>query len=229
MKLAQNAALLPVSGKSSTSLVLTWDENNLVLIDAGYPGHVNDIAAAIAAQGFDVKNLTHIILTHQDLDHVGCVSDLQKLAPNLKVLAHIDEAPYIDGRQLPIKLAERLANYDNLTDDQRIAADNWKKIYETNPITIAETVAEGQILPICGGIEIVHTPGHTPGHIVLYLKDSRIMVCGDAVNVKNGKLIGSNPIFTFDMAQAEASFEKIKAHGAVGFVAYHGGYIEAGA
>ena len=60
------------------NLVLAWDENNLVLIDTGFPGQTDDIVKAIANAGFKAKELTHIIITHQDWGHIGCLMDLQK-------------------------------------------------------------------------------------------------------------------------------------------------------
>ena len=226
MKIANNVAQLPVSGQGTVNFVLTWDEHNLVLIDAGFPGQTDAIVKAIADEGFNAKNLTHLIITHQDWDHIGCVTDLQKIAPDLKILAHEEEAPYIDGRETPIKLAVRLAEYDTLDPEMRERCDWQKEYYANNKIAISETLRDGDVLPICGGIEVVHTPGHTPGHIVLLLKESGIMVCGDACNIRDSQLVGSNPVHTFDMAQATASLEKIKSFNPSGVVAYHGGYLK---
>jgi len=230
MRLAQNIALLPITreGMGSLNLVLAWDDNNLVLIDAGVPGQADMIAQAIAGEGFRAEDLTHLIITHQDWDHVGSVSDLMKLAPALKVVAHADEAPCIDGRVLPIKLAARLEQYDNLPEEHRAGVDNWKNTYTNSPIPVNIQVQDGQVLPICGGIEIVHVPGHTPGHICAYFKESRIIVCGDAANVKDGGLMGSNPIHTHDMVMAEKSLEKIKEYDLSGVVAYHTGFLAIG-
>ena len=80
MKLSNNAVMLPVGEQSIVNLVLTWDENNLTLIDAGYPGQTDAIIKAIADTGNKVEDLTHIIITHQDFDHVGTVTDLKKLS-----------------------------------------------------------------------------------------------------------------------------------------------------
>ena len=228
MKLAKNLALLPIGreGMGNLNLVLAWDDKHLVLVDAGIPGQSEAIAQAIADEGFRAEDLTHIIITHQDWDHVGSVNDLKKLAPNLEVVAHADEAPYIDGRVLPIKLAARLEQYDSMTPEQRAGVDSWKKTYANAPIPVTMQVDGGEVLPMCGGIEIVHVPGHTPGHIAVYFRESKIMVVGDAANIKDGVLAGSNPVFTHDMALAEESLEKIKGYGASGVVTYHTGFVQ---
>jgi len=227
MKLAENIALLPIGreGMGNLNLVLTWDENNLVLIDAGVPGQTSEIVTAIEGEGFRAEDLTHIIITHQDWDHIGCIPDLQKLAPNLRVVAHVDETPYIDGRVMPIKLASRLEQYDTIPEDARAGIDRWRNMHENSPITIHEQVHDKQVLPICGGVEIVHVPGHTPGHIAVYLQKSRIIICGDAANIKGGEVVGSNPIHTHDMKQAEESLSKIKGYNLSGVVTYHTGFL----
>ena len=225
MKLAENIMLLPIMGMGTVNLVLAWDNDHAVLIDAGFPGQADDIIHAIEAAGLTVGDLTHLFITHQDWDHIGCVADLQKLAPNLRVMAHEEEAPYIDGRVMPIKLAARLADYDNLTSDMQARVNQQKAMYENEPITIHEKLQDGTVLPMCGGIQVIHTPGHTPGHMVLLFQRSGIMVCGDACNIKDSTLTGSNPVFTYDMPQAEASLTKIKSFAPSGIVAYHGGYL----
>jgi glyoxylase-like metal-dependent hydrolase (beta-lactamase superfamily II) len=228
MRLAKNVAMLPIGnnqGADAFNLVLAWDDENLVLIDAGFPGQTDEIVKAIADEGFNAEKLTHLIITHHDWDHVGCVPDLQQLAPNLRIIAHLDEAPYLDGRELPIKVAAKMKEYDSLPEDDRSFFDSWKKSYEENPVHITDKVTDGQVFPICGGIEFIHVPGHTPGHIAALFHDSRIMVCGDAANIENGKLVGANPIHTQDLALADKSLEKIKSYSVSGYVAYHTGFL----
>ena len=222
MKLANNIEMLEIGG---VNLVLTWDENNLVLMDTGFPGQTDDTVKAVAGAGFKAKALTHIIITHQDWDHIGCLMDLQKLAPSAKTLAHEEEAQYIGGRKTPVKLASRLEQYDSLPAEQRERCDRQKEFYGSQKIAVTETVRDGEILPVCGGIEVVHTPGHTPGHIMLYFQESRIMVCGDGANIFEGQISGPNPIHTHDMPLALSSLEKMKSYNVSGIVAYHGGYL----
>ena len=228
MKISKNIALIKLGRKagSDLSLVLVWDDSNLVLIDAGVPGQTEDIVTAISDLGFKAENLTHMIITHQDYDHVGCVSDLKKLAPNMQVVAHAEESPYIDGRKLPIKLEARLAKYDSMPETDRASVDAWKNMYEKNPIPIDYEVHDGEVFDICGGLEFVHVPGHTPGHIAVYLVESKIIVCGDAANIKDSQVVGSNPIHTQDMDMANESLEKIVGYDLSGLVAYHGGYLK---
>lgn len=227
MKIANNVALLAINGgQSDVYLILTWDDNSLVLVDAGFPGQKDAIVEAIASEGFCASKLTHIIITHQDIDHIGCVSDLRKYSPELRILAHKDEAPYIDGRKTPIKIEAKFAELVSLTKEDKMRYERQKEYYDKKRIEITETVNDRDVLPLCGGIEILHTPGHTPGHIVLYLHKSRIMICGDAVGIVDGKLTMPDSLHTYDISQTISSLNKIKKHDISGVVLCHHGYID---
>lgn len=58
-------------------------------------------------------------------------------------------------------------------------------------------------------LEIIDTPGHTPGHISVYDRAGGLLVAGDALNGANGGVIGANPDFTPDMATAGLSIAKL--------------------
>ena len=58
------------------------------------------------------------------------------------------------------------------------------------PVDVDTTLADNQELPYCGGITVIHTPGHTPGHLCLYHKNSKTLIVGDAMNIFDGELVG---------------------------------------
>jgi len=227
MKIAKNVAMLEIEAQLGCVYpTLTWGKGHLVLIDAGFPGQAELIKDAIANEGFRPEDLTEIILTHQDIDHIGCVLDMLRLAPAAKVMAHVDEAKYIDGRETPIKLAAMLANLDRLPPEQKAWFENMREGFANRRIAIDKTLTDGEVLPICGGIEVVFTPGHTPGHICLYLRESKVMVGGDELNITDGELSGPNPAHTFDEQQGILSFKKVKAFDISSVVSYHCGLLE---
>ncbi|MCL2318569.1 MAG: MBL fold metallo-hydrolase, partial [Treponema sp.] len=184
------------------------------------------IAGAISAAGCSAKNITHIILTHQDVDHIGCLKELLKLAPKARVMAHKDEAPYINGQKTPIKLEAMLKQYDSLPADRKAWCDNLKQKFPGLTVPVTHTLSDGEVLPLCGGIEVIHTPGHTPGHICLFLRKSKILVTGDALNVADGKLTGPNPQHTYDMELGLRSVEKTKKSPFTAVVSHHGGDLK---
>ncbi len=95
------------------------------------------------------------------------------------------------------------------------------KRVEPAPVDI--TVSDGDNLSWCGGCRVVSTPGHTPGHISLFLEKLRTVVTGDAAALENGTLAIANPAFTLDINQAEISLQKLLTLDADTYVYYHGG------
>jgi glyoxylase-like metal-dependent hydrolase (beta-lactamase superfamily II) len=72
------------------------------LVDTGLPGQLDAITTVLAEAGVRVADLKRIILTHQDIDHVGSLHDLVQ-ASGARVLAYTVETPYIDGRAAAIR------------------------------------------------------------------------------------------------------------------------------
>ncbi|MCL1948510.1 MAG: MBL fold metallo-hydrolase [Turicibacter sp.] len=227
MKLAHNVEMLEI-GEAGNKIypVLTWDDAHLVLFDAGFPNQAEEFSQAISDLGFSIENLTEIILTHQDLDHIGSLNAILKLAPNAKVMALEEEIPYIDGTKIPTKLAKLEGNLENLTDRQKEIYHYLKSGFAFAKAPVDVAVTDGETLPISGGLAFIHTPGHTPGHMSILLEESGILIGGDAVNIQDGELIGSNPVYMDKMDLAEKSLEKIKNLDVKGIVTYHTGYWE---
>jgi glyoxylase-like metal-dependent hydrolase (beta-lactamase superfamily II) len=182
---------------------ILWDQDMAVLIDTGFPGQFEDLRVAMEKVGVPFDKLKVVILTHQDIDHIGSLPEiLQACGSNIKVYAHALDKPYIQG-DLP------------LLKDGHI---------ESPPKGIVnDTLKDGQELPYCGGIRIVHTPGHTPGHISLYLKQSKTLVAGDSMYSVNGKLEGIHVPTTLDIKVAQQSLKKYLNLDIDSVVCYHGG------
>ncbi|MCL2349879.1 MAG: MBL fold metallo-hydrolase [Defluviitaleaceae bacterium] len=229
MKISENIAVLTIEIQPEKNIYLTlaWDgDGNLALFDAGYTIHADAIAKAIENAGFDAKNLTHIFLTHQDMDHMGGVLDLLRIAPNAKVLAHADEAPYIDGRKTPVKLQQNLDKYDTMDDEGKAQIDNAVKMVNAHRVKVDHELTDGEIVPICGGIEVVHTPGHTPGHAVYLLQQSKTIILGDAANVEDDALGDFYHIYIQDLELSRKSLDKINAKDWQTAVTYHTGILK---
>ena len=227
MKITDNITMLEIDTPAGFNYpTLIKDGNHLVLIDTSYPAQAENLIKLINDTGNSIEQLTEIVLTHQDIDHVGCVPELLKFAPKAKVIAYIEEVPYIDGSKLPIKVSDMMDNYDNLNEEQKAFLEKRKSDFEKINITVTQSLEDGEVLPICGGIEVVTTPGHTPGNVSFFLHKDKIIIAGDAANIEEDKLIGPNPVFTRDMIVGQESFEKLKMIDAQGIITHHCGYKE---
>ncbi|MGI6705894.1 MAG: MBL fold metallo-hydrolase [Clostridia bacterium] len=233
MRIADGLEMLEIrregGGPGALNLTLIWDEGGAVLVDAGLPGQLDTIRKAMEEAGVPFESLKRVIITHHDMDHIGSLSSVVKALDNkVEVLAHEGEKPYIQGEKLPIKmtperLAQREAQLKALPEKERKA---MQAMYDSIPTKVDRTVEDGEELPYCGGIVIIHTPGHTPGHICLYLKKYKALVTGDAMNLMDGKLVGPNPVYTFDMDLARESLKKLSRYDIEKVICYHGGLYQ---
>jgi glyoxylase-like metal-dependent hydrolase (beta-lactamase superfamily II) len=208
---------------------LIWDENEAVLVDAGLPGMARQIIDAITNAGVQPDMLTTIIITHHDLDHIGSLGELQRMIPHpIRILAHSDEVPYIQGERRPIKMTpEMMAKMEEqmkaVPQEQRQAMKAMMESMRNQQITVDRTLADGEVLPFCGGIQIIHTPGHTPGHICLYLPASRTLIAGDSLFVEEGKLASAPAFINADAPLALQSLKKLARCDVACVIAYHSG------
>jgi len=211
---------------SSVHPTLLWDERDAVLIDAGFAGQLEQVREQAERAGIALARLTKLIVTHQDIDHIGGISPLlAEEGEHVEVLAHELDRLYISGEKRLLKASpenlERLAGrMSSLPEEQRTAVVN---AFLNTKARVDRSLADGERLPYCGGIVVVHTPGHTPGHICLYLERTKTLVAGDALNVVEGRLAGPNPQSADDLSQAKHSLEKLAAYDIETVVCYHGG------
>jgi glyoxylase-like metal-dependent hydrolase (beta-lactamase superfamily II) len=199
------------------------DEQSYVLVDTGMPGSCGQITELLIQAGIDPAASHSIILTHQDVDHVGSLPQFK--GEGVKVYAHVDDQPYIDGLKTMIKFSgERKEGLiASLPQDLATAFEATFSGKEKNVTTL---LSDGEKLPFGGGLTVIHTPGHTPGHISLYHEPSKTLIAGDALNVEDGKLIGPNPAVTPDMPLALESLRKLKAYPIETVICYHGGIFK---
>jgi glyoxylase-like metal-dependent hydrolase (beta-lactamase superfamily II) len=190
--------------------------HGLTLVDTGLPNQADLIERLIAAEGLSLAEIKQIVLTHQDLDHVGSLHPL-KQRTGANVVAYVDEVPYIDGTLPIIKYpsAERQAQNPGMTE--------LLKHYHPTPVD--QPVQDGERLPLSAGAIVIATPGHTPGHMSLYFPKTKTLLAGDSLMAENGILTGPMPGATPNMELAMQSVKKFLDFDIETIVCYHGGLV----
>ena len=214
-------------GRSVLHPTLIKDDQSAVLVDVGMPGGWRQIRESMLACGVKPAELTAIILTHQDLDHIGSIEEIrEELGGAVTVYAHELDRPYIEGslpliKTSPAVMAPMLERLPETIREQAL------RLCENPPKTkVDQTVEDGQVLPYGGGIRIIHTPGHTAGHISLYLQQSKTLIAADAMLCINGKLHGPVSQTSLDLAEARRSLEQFLNYDIETVICYHGGLCE---
>ncbi|WP_442600805.1 MBL fold metallo-hydrolase [Paenibacillus sp. KN14-4R] len=204
---------------------LIWDQETMILVDTGYPGQAQLFQDTISKVGADFQKLSKIILTHQDIDHIGSLTAIQEaLNQPAEVLANEIEKPYIQGEETIMKFALAFKQLDTWPEERK---QGFLHMYNNLPKgDVHRTISNQEELPYCGGIVVINTPGHTPGHISLYHKPSKTLIAGDALFVENGELIGPPRAFTLDMEAAIKSVQKLTEYDIETVICYHGGVYQ---
>lgn len=176
-------------------------EDRLTLIDAGMVGSRLMLERYLRRIGRRLDELERIICTHGHPDHIGGVGELVRDRDDIEVLIHADD---LAGLRLPLRQA--LAP----TEDRAIRRGRIIQ-YLTRTPADPTTVTDDEVLPLLGGLRIIHTPGHTPGSICLYAEQHGLVFTGDVLQVIRGRLTYASAFFSHDHAGARRSVERLAA------------------
>ncbi|HWR56609.1 MAG: MBL fold metallo-hydrolase [Bacillota bacterium] len=204
--------------------VLLWDDNGATLVDVGYPGQLAELTAAVEQAGIAFNHIRRVIFTHQDWDHVGNIAAVQDvLGDALKIYTHTDERKYIEGAAPYIKMTpERIqARLQSLPEEIRAKAAGLFASIPT--VQVHGTFGDGEPLSFHADVRVIHTPGHTPGHMCLYVKKHRLLIAGDQLRLQNGVLVGPASEHTADLRTARQSLDKLQHYDIDYVICYHGG------
>jgi glyoxylase-like metal-dependent hydrolase (beta-lactamase superfamily II) len=168
-------------------------EPRMTLIDTGLIGSGRSVQRYMKGIGRSMDDLAQIICTHAHPDHIGAVRELAG-DREVEVLMHP-----ADLAALSVRLRDAVANRNR---GQLIA-------YFTRHPGEATPIQDGQLLPMLGGLEVVHTPGHTPGSVCLYARRDKLLFTGDVLQVIRGKVTFASTVFSDDMALARASVARM--------------------
>lgn len=206
--------------------VLLQHRSEKILVDCGYEETVPQLEKALAAEGLSFSQLTGILLTHHDIDHVGGAYSIKQHNPSVAVYTSAAEARYITGEEQPLRLQQAEAIYDCLPEEQKPAAKAFQAFLQTvKPVTVDFILEKKGTWPLAGEVEIIPTPGHSPGHFSLYVTSEKTLIAADAVVLEEACLNLANPEYTLDLTSAIASVKTLSHLDSKKLVCYHGGIL----
>lgn len=173
-EVAKNIWRIPAAPFDFVNIYALVDEDGRVtLVDTGVKSSAARTAAGLAAMGKSVQDVHRIVLTHAHGDHAGNAANLVAEAGLDGVAISAIDAPYARIGQAP----ER----DQATFLGRLLTRMSKPGKDFPAVVVGEEFADGDVLPVAGGLRVVHTPGHTPGHVSLLHEDTGVLITGDSI------------------------------------------------
>lgn len=194
------------------------DTQGATLVDTGIPGMENDFAAALKTLGLGWSDVRQVIVTHHDLDHIGSLPAIVA-ATGAEVLAMEAEVPYVQGEK-PGQKQPSPEMIATMPPEMQARFANPPKA------TVTRVVEDGEVIDIAGGVKVIATPGHTVGHLSLYVQQEGVLITGDAMTSAGGRLNGPGERMTPDMPEALKSVQKLAQEPASVVLTYHGGVVD---
>jgi len=185
----------PLGDRFVCVFVLVGSEATLILDTGMRDTPQAHIEPYFKANGLDFAKVRYVLVSHADFDHNGGNGELKKLAPNAIFMCHeLDRAQIADTR---VMISDR---YNDWEKDHGFAsnADTDKWIMDNvSDIPIDVGLQGGERLHLGGGwvVEVLHTAGHSWGHITLYDPQSKTAIIADAALYNSVLTADGKPAF----------------------------------
>jgi glyoxylase-like metal-dependent hydrolase (beta-lactamase superfamily II) len=172
VQLAANVWRIPTAPRDFVnSFAFVEDDGSVTLVDTGVRKAPPKIVAGLAAIGKHPQDVQRIVLTHAHPDHAGGAAEMGRRT-GAPVSIH-------DGDRSWCEAGEVLARPTETSPLGRLMMRLSKPTFE--PFAPGPALHDDEVLPVAGGLRVVHTPGHSPGHVALLHEPSGVLITGDSI------------------------------------------------
>ncbi|MDD5747718.1 MAG: MBL fold metallo-hydrolase [Actinomycetota bacterium] len=175
---------------SSANSYLLKDKDGAILVDVGCGKSetYERIKEFLSSHGFLPRDVHTVVLTHAHPDHMGALTFLLSEAQP-EIITHpvekeLAENPSLLNRSIDIGYVDKyyMDRLPGVSPSQIDAIEYFGFLCPMGTAKVSKTVVDGDELELAGRIfEVIHTPGHAPGHISLYEKEEGILISGDVL------------------------------------------------
>jgi glyoxylase-like metal-dependent hydrolase (beta-lactamase superfamily II) len=187
-------------------------EPELSLIDCGYAGSVPGIRRGIVTHGREPNELRRVVVTHGHPDHAGGARELAEGGAEILIHPADAERLKVTWRDV-VRRPSRGHVFAAMTPEPP----------QVHPIE------DGDVLPLLGGLRVVHTPGHTPGSVCFYGPRDRVLFVGDTLQRRFGRVSFASRLYSDDYATARRSVKRLAELDVQTIVFSHFAALEEGA
>ena len=179
--------------------VLLIAEDTLTLIDTCLKDGAPQVLEFIRHIGRSPEEISLIVLTHNHIDHMGGLAEIKKHT-NAKVAAHKDD---IGIREHPPAAGGRYR------EPLAQIKSKLQSVFSVLPEDVDIILEGGETLNCLDGLDVIHTPGHTPGSISLYSQKHKMLFSGDLIRKRRKKLLLPPKMVCSDIDENLESIKKI--------------------
>jgi len=175
------------SGPPFVNVYLICSDDGWILIDTGFgvAGIFDELSSGFAYAGVAPADLRQILLTHVHPDHAGNAPRLSSMsgAPIRLHRADAELLAWILRPGSPQRMGERLLEAGAEPDKVAETVEACARLFSLfPPLPDALPLRDGEHIPTAlGPLEVIHTPGHSPGHLCFHLPERGVLLSGDTV------------------------------------------------
>ena len=168
------------------------ENDGVTLIDTGYAGSLSRLTKALEGLDRTVSQVSRVVCTHGHPDHAGGARALADLG--IEILIHPADAA---NTNVSFRAALRRPSRGRFFAAMTPALSSFTAL------------ADGDVLPVLGGLEVIHTPGHTPGSVCLYARQRGLLFVGDVLQRRFGRISAASGLYSDDRAAARSSVQRL--------------------
>ena len=182
-----------IPGISWSRAYLIEDET-LALVDAGLPWNARAVVRYVESIGRKPEEISTILITHSHPDHTSGVPNIVRRT-QASVRAHVDDTKAHRGGEVSL-------SYMGVFSSLSVPVPFLRRT-PVSPLT------DGDVLPLLGGIKVIHTPGHTPGSVCYMVENQGLLFSGDTLFSDGTTVSRSVPFPGYDGRKYRDSLERL--------------------
>ena len=152
--------------------ILRDADGQVTLVDMGIKASGPKVVAALGAVGSGPSDVTRLLLTHAHPDHAGGAAHVAAATGRAFAVHEADAAYAREGKSPPRDRSFLLG---------RLLERSSRTRTDYAPVRVERELTDGEVLPVAGGLRVVHTPGHSPGHVSFLHEQTGLLITGDAM------------------------------------------------
>jgi len=171
----------------SSSIIAIRDSTGLICVEIGGGGdeNIKQTRTLFEKEGLNILDIHTVIISHTHADHMGAIAYFKDLIPDLTIMDHEIDAPYLEDNTLLNGAFDTHLVSTYFPGEKFDIMEFYKELCPISEATPDKTVVEGDQIE-CGEycFNVIHTPGHHPGHMSLVEGNHAILFVGDMLGME---------------------------------------------
>ncbi len=179
-------------GTSLVNWYLVEDDGRVTIVDCGAPSYYSQLDRGLALLDRNRGQVDAIVLTHGHGDHIG-FAEKARTELGVPVYVHEDDKELTTTGKAVGKTEKPMSAYLRYPHSYKLMAHLLSAGGTPTPVQEVTTFRDGDVLDVPGRPQVVHTGGHTSGHVVFLLESRGVLLLGDLLCTLNPLTGGRGP------------------------------------